>query len=96
MDQSTKTSIEAEIHKIIKSLEHIENKHLKAIKNKLEQEILQIHKIKDNLFPNQSLQERIQNFLPYYFKHGPAYINYLIQMYEPGLNKLYLVQEATV
>ncbi|MEI2693734.1 MAG: bacillithiol biosynthesis cysteine-adding enzyme BshC [Saprospiraceae bacterium] len=96
LDQSTRTSIEAEIHKILKSLEHIENKHLKAIKNKLEQELLLLHKIKDNLFPNQSLQERFQNFLPYYFKHGQAYINYLIQMYEPSLNKMYLIQEATI
>lgn len=94
LDQSTRTSIEAEIHKIIKSLEHIENKHLKAIKNKLEQELLQLRKIKDNLFPNQSLQERFQNFLPYYFKFGPAYIDYLVQLYEPGLNKLYLIQES--
>lgn len=95
LDQSTRTSIEVEIHKIIKSLEHIENKHLKAIKNKLEQELIQLRKIKDNLFPNQTLQERYQNFLPYYVKYGPAYIDYLVQIYEPGLNKLYLVQEVT-
>lgn len=94
LDQSTRTSIESEIHKITKSLEHIENKHLKSIKNKFENELVQIRKIKDQLFPNQTIQERYQNFLPYYFKHGKSYVDFLVQMYEPGENKLYLIEET--
>ncbi len=93
LDPSTKMSIESEIQKILKSLDHIENKHTKAVKLKLESKLQMLRKIKMQLFPDHSIQERYDNFLPVYFAYGKEYLDYLIQLYNPGLHELYLINE---
>ena len=46
---------------------------------KKETELNRIAKIKQKLFPNNdSLQERYDNFIPYYLKYGPDWIDTLI------------------
>ncbi len=54
------------LHKI----EALEKKMLKAEKKKFEAEQRQISKLKQTLFPNNSLQERVENIVPYYAKYG--------------------------
>ena len=36
---------------------------------------MQVQKLKQQLFPNNSLQERIENFMPFYAKWGAAFID---------------------
>ena len=43
----------------------------------------QLQQIKSALFPNNNLQERIDNFMPYYAKYGPAFID---MFYEQSLS----------
>ena len=50
LDASTKNSMESELQKITKSLEHIISKRNKALKQKHDQDIQNIRKIKDLLF----------------------------------------------
>jgi uncharacterized protein YllA (UPF0747 family) len=47
---------------------------LKAEKLKFDAELRQIKKVKSNLFPNNELQERVENFMPYYAKWGKDFI----------------------
>jgi bacillithiol biosynthesis cysteine-adding enzyme BshC len=56
--------------KSFKRLKELEKKMLRAEKRKFETEKLQIEKIKSVLFPNNSLQERTDNFSGYYAKSG--------------------------
>ena len=54
----------------LKALQELEKKLLKAEKRKFGDQRRQIHTIKSALFPFDSLQERIENFMPYYAKWG--------------------------
>lgn len=73
--------------KTIKSIENIESKLLRAEKKKQETEINKIARIKQRFFPNNdSLQERHDNFIPFYLKNGKKWIDALVTELDP-LNK---------
>ncbi|MEN9599242.1 MAG: bacillithiol biosynthesis cysteine-adding enzyme BshC, partial [Bacteroidota bacterium] len=61
--------------KTIKRLAELEKKIFRAEKRKYETDIQQIHFIKNNLFPANSLQERHQNMALFYAKYGKAFID---------------------
>lgn len=63
--------------KALDKLEALEKKMLRAEKRKFEAQQRQLHKLKEQLFPHGSLQERIENFMPFYAKWGKAFINVL-------------------
>lgn len=91
IDPSLQTSIQAEITKTTHSLQNIENKLLKAEKRNFETAITQIKNLKTKLFPNNTLQERYDNPLPYYLKYNQqAWIQTLKNELNP-LNKNFLV-----
>ena len=48
---------------------------LRAEKKKFEVQEQQLQKLKSHLFPHNNLQERIENFLPFYAKWGEGYLN---------------------
>ncbi len=76
--------------KALKPLKELEKKMLKAEKRKFEEQRKQIHALKSALFPQNNLQERIDNFMPYYSKWGRQFISALYQ------NSLVLEQEFMV
>ncbi|MBX3253649.1 MAG: bacillithiol biosynthesis cysteine-adding enzyme BshC [Chitinophagaceae bacterium] len=55
----------------------LEKKIIKAEKKKFEIQKNQLHKLKASLFPKGSLQERIENILPYYARYGKDFIKML-------------------
>ncbi|MDO9375094.1 MAG: bacillithiol biosynthesis cysteine-adding enzyme BshC [Ferruginibacter sp.] len=74
----------------LKKLDALEKKLLRAEKKKFEAEIRQLNKLLQQLFPSQSLQERVDNLMPYYAKWGKDFIKDLYQ------HSLTLEQEFTV
>jgi bacillithiol biosynthesis cysteine-adding enzyme BshC len=76
--------------KALKKIEALEKKMLKAEKKKFDAQQRQVSKLKSMLFPNGHLQEREENLLPWYAKHGKAFIQ---TIYE---NSLRLEQEFAV
>ena len=77
------SSIDSEKIKQIKSLQKLEKKLLKSEKQKHENSISQITKIKKKLFPNSSLQERFNNFIPFYLNYGEKFIETLKEELNP-------------
>ncbi|MCX6294209.1 MAG: bacillithiol biosynthesis BshC [Sphingobacteriales bacterium] len=61
----------------IKRLTFLEKKMLRAEKKKHEIAIRKIQKIKSTIFPNGTLQERVENVLPLLAKHGLSFIDAL-------------------
>jgi len=61
----------------LKRLEQLEKKMLRAEKKKHEASIRKIKKIKSALYPNATLQERVENALPLLAKHGLSFIDAL-------------------
>ena len=76
--------------KTIKKIEQAEKKLLRAEKRKFHEQQLQIKKIKSQLFPNEKLQERIENFSSYYSQYGKEFFKILFE------NSLSLEQEFTI
>ena len=74
----------------LKKIEALEKKMLKAERKKFEAQQRQLHKLKSQLFPHNSLQERIENILPFYAKQGAAFIKMLYE------NSLGLEQEFCI
>jgi len=75
VDPTLKASVMAEQQKAINAVKGIEGKLLKSEKQKSEIVINQIKKIKDKLFPGGELQERNDNFIPYYLIYGDSFID---------------------
>lgn len=95
IDPTLEKTVLSESAKAIKSLHYLESKLLKAEKNKNEVGINKLTRIKQKLFPgNDGLQERTDNFIPYYLKYGQDWIKELIEHQDP-LNKNFkiLVEE---
>ena len=76
--------------KTVERLQELEKKMFRAEKRKFTDQQRQINTIKENLFPKNGLQERVENISYYYAKWGKDFIH---QLYEHSLN---LEQEFVV
>lgn len=74
----------------VKGLETLEKKLLKAERYHFEAHQRQIHVIKSALFPNGGLQERVENFMPYYAAYGKELLERLYQ-YSRGLEQQFCI-----
>lgn len=63
----------------LKKLDGLEKKMLKAERKKQTIQLQRIWKLKEELFPNNNLQERVDNFMPYYAQHGQSFIEAVLQ-----------------
>ena len=63
----------------LKKLETLEKKMLKAERKKQSIQLQRIWKLKAELFPNNTLQERVDNFMPYYAQYGPSFIDVILK-----------------
>lgn len=75
VDETLLAHIEALKARTVKPLQELEKKMIRAEKRKYEAEQQQIHQIREALFPTGGLQERVENFLPYYAKWGRQFID---------------------
>ncbi|TAL61316.1 MAG: bacillithiol biosynthesis cysteine-adding enzyme BshC [Bacteroidetes bacterium] len=74
VDKSLPSAAGAELKHQINALDALEKKMLRAFKKKNEEAMGQIQKLKDRLFPGGALQERYDNFIPFYLKYGMSFI----------------------
>ena len=74
----------------LNKIEALEKKMLRAEKKKFDAQQRQLHKLKTQLFPNDGLQERIENLMPFYAKWGKDFIDAIYK------NSLGLEQEFVI
>lgn len=77
VDKTLQKHVEALQTGAQKKIDQLEKKMLKAEKKKFEVQQRQVEKIKSILFPNESLQERVDNIMPYYAVYGKDFIEML-------------------
>ncbi|MCL4112429.1 UNVERIFIED_CONTAM: hypothetical protein GTU68_046955 [Idotea baltica] len=82
-DKSFLGAVAAQERKQIKGLEHLEKRLMKAEKRKLKDQLKKIKNLQNELFPNQSLQERNINFSELYLEFGDELIPILIKNLKP-------------
>ena len=71
------------MQKQLSSFDSLQEKLIRIEKKKSEVAINQIAKIKNQLFPNNVLQERYDNFITYYLKDGDNFIKTLKNNLDP-------------
>jgi bacillithiol biosynthesis cysteine-adding enzyme BshC len=89
-DLGLQNSIKSQQQKQLKSFKQLEEKLLRIAKQKNESSLNQISKIKQQLFPENSLQERYDNFIPFYLEGGDNFIEILKENLNP-LNPNFVV-----
>jgi bacillithiol synthase len=82
IDKTLVAFTEAEGKRGLNSLEKIERKFLRAEKRLHTDRLRQIESVKDDLFPNGSLQERVDNFLNFY-QQDARFIQKLSEAFDP-------------
>ena len=93
VDVTLKSNVEAELQKGLASIKNIESKLLKAEKQKQETSINQIKKLKEKFLPEGILQERYENFAPYYLRSGKNFIADLKETFNPFEFKMLVLKQ---
>lgn len=82
-DSSFEKAVKAQEVKQMKGLENLEKKLLKAERKKHQDQLMRIASLQDELFPNQSLQERKVNFSSFYAEYGDLLFEKLFAKLNP-------------
>ncbi len=82
-DKSFLGSVKAQEIKQLKGLDNLEKRLLKAQKRKLSDVVSRMTDLQNELFPNQSLQERQANFSELYLEFGDQLIHQLVLNLQP-------------
>ena len=90
-DKSFIGAVKAQESKQIKGLENLEKRLLKAQKRKHSEELERIIHLQNELFPNQSLQERLANFSEFYVDNRTDLIPKLMEQLQPLKNDFKII-----
>lgn len=82
-DKSFSGAVKAQEVKQTKGLENLEKRLLKAQKRKLSHQLQRVTDLQCELFPNNGLQERQNNFSEFYLEKGEQLIPLLLQKLKP-------------
>jgi bacillithiol synthase len=83
LDPTLKGKVSAVEHRVLKGLDDIAAKAIKAHKRKISTETEQIKKIKESLFPGNLPQERYENFSSFYLQYGDSFFDELKDQFDP-------------
>jgi len=93
IDATLAGAVNAERAKIVNMIHGLEAKVVKAQKNKFQTALQQIAGIVQKQMPGGDLQERYENFTPFYLKYGKEWIAYIISLADPMDKRFILVEE---
>jgi bacillithiol biosynthesis cysteine-adding enzyme BshC len=83
IDSTLEKHVDALKNTSLKRLMELEKKMLRAEKRKFSDQQRQVHALKEGVFPHDHLQERLDNFMPYYAKWGKEFLQ---ELYKHTLN----------
>ena len=94
VDPTLKAAVLAEKQKQLNALEVLESKIIKGEKRKQEESINQIRTLFQTFAPDQSWQERVENFIPFYLKNA-NYVSDSVRFCDPfGRSMLIMNQDS--
>jgi uncharacterized protein YllA (UPF0747 family) len=92
IDPTLEKHVDALGTRALHRIEELEKKMLRSEKKKHEWEREQISQIKSTLFPGNGLQERTENFMPYFARYGTAFLEQLL-LHSLSLEQQFLIWE---
>jgi bacillithiol synthase len=93
IDVTLKASSEAALTKMRHQLDMMEKKMMRAEKRNMAEQLAQIYKLKNKLFPNESLQERYDTFMPYFLEQGEQFFDTLMDATLPYGDQFLLIKQ---
>jgi bacillithiol synthase len=93
IDKTLAGSVAAELKRAFNGLDRITGKSNRALRRGYEQEIYQISKIKETLFPKNTPQERFENFSSFYLTYGQLFFEKIKENTNPFLLEHIILQE---
>ncbi len=94
VDKTLKEAVGASLTKMRKQFKVLEQKMYRAEKRKETVHLERISKLKVSVFPNNSLQERFDNFMPWFLQFGFEYFDLLKDNMEPLKNEFLIIEET--
>ena len=92
LDPTLGPAAAATLTKMRHRLQALEQKMLRAEKRKMQTEVQRIERLKKVLFPNNGLQERVENFTEYYLMYGPSFFDTIMQGIVPLANEFLVIE----
>lgn len=89
IDPTLEAAVLGEAQKTLKSVENIETRLKRSLKQKEEVQINQLRNLKAKLFPNNGLQERAESFLQFWIREDDEFDHFMIDQLNP-LEKSFL------
>jgi bacillithiol biosynthesis cysteine-adding enzyme BshC len=83
IDPTLKAATEAQLQQALNNLDGLEKKLTRAIKQQQDTAINQIKAVRNKLMPNNTLQERYENFLPYASAKGSNWLDEVYNNLQP-------------
>ena len=93
IDKTLVPKIQAQRAKHINEVEKLQARMIRTLKARQETQINKIYKVRQQLFPNNGLQERTTNFMQFYVDHGNSMIEFLIQHCDPFVKELLVIYD---
>ncbi|XZF13902.1 bacillithiol biosynthesis cysteine-adding enzyme BshC [Chitinophagaceae bacterium MMS25-I14] len=93
LEPTLKGSAEAALTKMRYQMQVLEKKMLRAEKKKMQVQLSRITRLKETLFPNGGLQERIENFIGYQLIYGAGYLDILKEHMHPLKNDFLVIED---
>jgi bacillithiol synthase len=94
LDVTLASSAEAALAKINHQVQVLEKKMLRAEKRKAKVELERIGRLKEQLFPNHSLQERTENAVGYLAEYGNNWLDEVIAAIQPLQQQFAIIEEC--
>jgi bacillithiol synthase len=94
LDPTLKSAAEAALTKMKHQLSVLETKMLRAEKKKMQVQLQRIARLRNALFPGNSLQERTENFTEYYLQYGADFFDMVKDGIEPLSGNFLVVESA--
>ena len=94
IDSTLQASAKAEQQRMMNALENLEKKMMRAEKKNQQVIVDRIDMIYNEIFPNNSLQERVQNFTEYYVEYGEEWIEWMKDQFNLFDQQLKVMKEA--
>jgi bacillithiol biosynthesis cysteine-adding enzyme BshC len=92
LDPSLERTVGSAFTRTRRLLDQLEKKMLRAEKKKQEVLINRLTEIRAYLFPKDGLQERTANFSNFYLELGPAFVDALVESFDPFNNQFTLIE----
>ncbi len=93
VDPTLEKAVLAEQTRQLNALEALEAKILRAEKQKQDTALQQLRNLKEKYFPGNGLQERHDNFLPLYLRHGHTFFDTLLEYLDPLTPSFVVIEE---